>query len=86
MLCTDAVLTILFIISSAHAKRVLSMRPLGMEGVDAPAEGSVDVLSEALGGRCSVLEELRQGLFDGDSQGGAAQVPVLSTVLLKDSP
>lgn len=39
------------------------MRPLGMEGVDAPAAGSADVLSEALGGRCSMLEELRHRDF-----------------------
>lgn len=35
-------------ISSGHAKCVLSVRSLGMEGVEAPAEGSEDVVSEAL--------------------------------------
>lgn len=35
-------------ISSRHAKCVLSVRPLGMEDVDTPAEGSEDVVSEVL--------------------------------------
>lgn len=91
MLCTDTILTVMFIsvadmLSVSFPCDHLEWRML------IPLLKALRMLSQkSWPGECSVLSPLggrteAQGLSDGDSQGGATQVPVLSTTLLKSSP